>query len=171
MTSILPSVVGTPARPGSGMGPIPDFVTDRDQADVAFDFEMDIGAMPQSRFGTPCPVRGQSIVSAVKGIGGNVYFLLRAKEPVTENSIPPPFRLNSVVPPGTSPRLSFPRLFLSQDLEEIGSLRDITTEDRNHHNTGGTSRKNKRTRLLLDARTELTDEELKVHSRDGTATR
>jgi len=69
-----------------------------------------------------------------------------------------------VVPPGSSPRISFSQLFLSQDLEEIASLRDITAEDLNQHNAGSASKKNKRTRLLLDARTELTDEELKVQS-------
>ena len=55
---------------------------------------------------------------------------------------------------------SFSRLLLSQDLDPQ-PLDDITIEEQGGANRGD-GRKNKRTRLLLDARTELTDEELKV---------
>lgn len=56
---------------------------------------------------------------------------------------------------------SFARAFLSQDHMdgEWQLLADVTAEDRE---TGKPERKRKIARLLLDARTELTDEELKV---------
>ena len=41
-------------------------------------------------------------------------------------------------------------------------LRDITTEEQNKANQENPIKKTKRTRLLLDARTELTDDELRV---------
>lgn len=59
-----------------------------------------------------------------------------------------------------SPATSFSRLLLSQDEEQ--QLRDITAEEVNRHNQQDLTKKAKRTRLLLDARTELTDDELKV---------
>lgn len=61
-----------------------------------------------------------------------------------------------------SPAASFSRQLLSQDNETSQPLRDITTDERNRENQAVPSKKLKRTRLLLDARTELTDEELKV---------
>ncbi|KXN90036.1 Meiotic recombination protein rec8 [Leucoagaricus sp. SymC.cos] len=58
---------------------------------------------------------------------------------------------------------SFARAFLTQELldadEDRQPLRDITVET---HQNGKQDKKRKRARLLLDARTELTDEELKV---------
>ncbi|KAF8905571.1 Rec8 like protein-domain-containing protein [Gymnopilus junonius] len=62
-----------------------------------------------------------------------------------------------------SPAISFSRLFLSQnDDQPIQPFRGITTEEFNRQNQSETRTKNKRTRLLLDARTELTDDELKI---------
>jgi hypothetical protein len=58
---------------------------------------------------------------------------------------------------------SFARAFLSQDMmdDEIRQpLADITAENQQIDKP---ERKRKRARLLLDARTELTDEELKVN--------
>jgi hypothetical protein len=59
---------------------------------------------------------------------------------------------------------SFARAFLSQDPiddgRDRGALEDITTENMQISEPG---KKRKRTRLVLDARTELTDEELKVN--------
>ncbi|PPQ76339.1 hypothetical protein CVT26_008967 [Gymnopilus dilepis] len=62
-----------------------------------------------------------------------------------------------------SPATSFSRQFLSQDDDQpLQPLRDITAEERNRQNQGEARKKAKRTRLLLDARTELTDDELKI---------
>ncbi|KAJ7634292.1 Rec8 like protein-domain-containing protein [Mycena polygramma] len=72
------------------------------------------------------------------------------------------------IPPSTlrrtnaalSPATSFSRLLLSQDAEPQLPLLDVTADDQNQTNRG--AKKIKKTRLLLDARTELTDDELKV---------
>ena len=61
----------------------------------------------------------------------------------------------------TSPTTAFSAQLLSQDQETL-PLRDITTEEQNKENLENPSKKAKRTRLLLDARTELTDDELRV---------
>jgi len=78
---------------------------------------------------------------------------------------PPTSRAGSVfsrVHVQASPATSFSRQLLSQDGELFQPLRDITAEHRNKDNQAAASKKLKRTRLLLDARTELTDDELKV---------
>ena len=62
----------------------------------------------------------------------------------------------------TSPTTSFSAQLLSQDQESL-PLRDITTEEQNKANQDNPIKKVKRARLLLDARTELTDDELRVH--------
>ena len=61
----------------------------------------------------------------------------------------------------TSPTTTFSAQLLSQDQEPL-LLRDITTEEQNKANQENPLKKTKRTRLLLDARTELTDDELRV---------
>lgn len=61
----------------------------------------------------------------------------------------------------TSPTTSFSAQLLTQDQEPL-PLRDITTEEQNKANQANPIKKAKRTRLLLDARTELTDDELRV---------
>jgi len=61
-----------------------------------------------------------------------------------------------------SPATSFSRLLLSQDIDQPQPLRDVTQEEVNRKNQDDPPKKVKRTRLLLDARTELTDDELKV---------
>ncbi|KAL0581624.1 R8 protein [Marasmius crinis-equi] len=73
----------------------------------------------------------------------------------------------SVAPP--SPANSFSRQFLSQDEEfqepAPAPFTDITSQlvnDNKEKENRPPTKKNKRTRLLLDARTELTDEELKI---------
>lgn len=53
-------------------------------------------------------------------------------------------------------------MLLSQDEQQPGPLSDITALNRNQENIPIKTKKPKKTRLLLDARTELTDEELKV---------
>ncbi|KAF4623751.1 hypothetical protein D9613_001795 [Agrocybe pediades] len=87
-----------------------------------------------------------------------------AQTPRKENDRPAS-RIGSAVPdiPIGSPATSFSRLLLTQD-EEMGQpLRDVTAEALNMPNPGEPRpRKAKRTRLLLDARTELTDDELKI---------
>lgn len=62
----------------------------------------------------------------------------------------------------TSPTTSFSVQLLSQDREQPQPLKDITTAEQNNANQENPTKKVKRTRLLLDARTELTDDELKV---------
>ncbi len=59
-----------------------------------------------------------------------------------------------------SPAISFANLLLSQDIERR-PLNDTEKETPMNQNREE-PRKHKRTRLLLDARTELTDDELKV---------
>ena len=59
-----------------------------------------------------------------------------------------------------SPAMSFANLLLSQDIEQQ-PLNDAEKEIPINQNREE-PRKHKRTRLLLDARTELTDDELKV---------
>ncbi|KAJ3883395.1 Rec8 like protein-domain-containing protein [Lentinula edodes] len=68
------------------------------------------------------------------------------------------------LPPPASPANSFAQLLLSQDdglLPEPALLADVTS---GHKNVDQPPKKktHKRTRLLLDARTELTDDELKI---------
>jgi meiotic recombination protein REC8 len=62
----------------------------------------------------------------------------------------------------SSPAASFSQLLLSQDIDQPQPLSNITREDSNRQNQDDPPKKVKRTRLLLDARTELTDDELKV---------
>ncbi|KAJ7786295.1 Rec8 like protein-domain-containing protein [Mycena metata] len=74
----------------------------------------------------------------------------------------PPSRneANSIPASALSPATSFSRLLLSQDLEPEVPLLDVTADGQNQANPG--PKKFKKTRLLLDARTELTDDELKA---------
>ncbi|KAJ7293565.1 hypothetical protein C8J57DRAFT_1269366 [Mycena rebaudengoi] len=74
-------------------------------------------------------------------------------------NLPPSSFPKSTPRSALSPATSFSRLLLSQDLDEPQPLLDVTTNDQNQVNRG--IKKVKKTRLLLDARTELTDEELK----------
>ncbi|KDR84977.1 hypothetical protein GALMADRAFT_131737 [Galerina marginata CBS 339.88] len=87
----------------------------------------------------------------------------RIKTPRKENN-GPPSRMGSVLTKARpSPATSFSRLLLSQDDDQpLQPFRDITGEEHNRQNQGEPRKKAKRTRLLLDARTELTDDELKV---------
>ena len=73
-------------------------------------------------------------------------------------------RMGSEFSRPTSPPTSFSAQLLSQDEELPLPLRDITTEALNKANQANPIKKVKRTRLLLDARTELTDDELRVRS-------
>jgi meiotic recombination protein REC8, fungi type len=73
--------------------------------------------------------------------------------------------VNSQLPP--SPANSFAQLFLSQDEQllelEPALLANVTEVRQNNANKRQPKKtNNKRTRLLLDARTELTNEEIKV---------
>ncbi|KAJ3909511.1 Rec8 like protein-domain-containing protein [Lentinula edodes] len=80
-----------------------------------------------------------------------------------ENPAPSSQQLQALPPPA-SPANSFAQLLLSQDdglLLEPALLADVTS---GHKNVDKPPKKktHKRTRLLLDARTELTDDELKI---------
>ncbi|KAJ7225526.1 Rec8 like protein-domain-containing protein [Mycena pura] len=69
---------------------------------------------------------------------------------------------NSALPSALSPAMSFSRLFLSQDMDQPQlPLHDVTANGHNQTNRR-IVKKVKKTRLLLDARTELTDDELKT---------
>ncbi|KAF5385389.1 hypothetical protein D9615_001513 [Tricholomella constricta] len=68
-------------------------------------------------------------------------------------------QLNSTPFGGLSPATSFSHLLLSQD-EQPMPLNDITLEEQIQANSN--LKKMKKARLLLDARTELTDDELKA---------
>ncbi|KDQ30809.1 hypothetical protein PLEOSDRAFT_1111526 [Pleurotus ostreatus PC15] len=82
----------------------------------------------------------------------------RKAPPGCQDDMPPP------PTPGRepSPSTSFSRMLLSQDEQQPGPLSDITALNRNQENIPNKMKKPKKTRLLLDARTELTDEELKT---------
>jgi hypothetical protein len=69
------------------------------------------------------------------------------------------------IPSAFSPATSFSRLLLSQDEEPQVPLADVTAINGQNQNNIG-AKKVKKTRLLLDARTELTDDELKVCGQD-----
>ncbi|KAJ7783773.1 Rec8 like protein-domain-containing protein [Mycena maculata] len=70
-------------------------------------------------------------------------------------------RTNTIADATLSPATSFSRLLLSQDVDQPEPpLLDVTANDQNQTNRG--VKKVKKTRLLLDARTELTDDELKA---------
>lgn len=82
---------------------------------------------------------------------------------IPENRPPSSYQGSQMTPrPAVSPATSFSRLLLSQDEEFPQPLLDITPGDQNQININKPAKKVKRTRLLLDARTELTDDELKV---------
>lgn len=81
----------------------------------------------------------------------------KRKAPSKENLLPTLSPAPSV--PTHSPANSFSRLLLSQDSQSV-PLRDVTPI--NQVPPVNKAKKLKRTRLLLDARTELTDEELKI---------
>jgi meiotic recombination protein REC8, fungi type len=85
---------------------------------------------------------------------------------------PPSLTIGSGFSQATSPLTSFSAQLLSQDQEGLLPLRDITTEEQNKANQADPVKKAKRTRLLLDARTELTDDELRVcfYAFDGYST-
>ncbi|KAF9526495.1 Rec8 like protein-domain-containing protein [Crepidotus variabilis] len=119
------------------------------------DFNFDTGDMPPTMdVGPPAPVDDNRAANPTPK---------RQKTSRRENQNPTPSRAGSVSSQrGPSPPISFSRQLLSQDLEPFMPLRDITAEARNKENQLEPSKKLKRTRLLLDARTELTDEELKV---------
>ncbi|TRM60286.1 Rec8 like protein-domain-containing protein [Schizophyllum amplum] len=70
----------------------------------------------------------------------------------------PPSR--ALTPRGVSPATSFSRLFLSQEEGQVPLLE--TTRKNDEEQAAQAPKKLKRTRLLLDARTELTDEELRT---------
>ncbi|KAF7339482.1 RNA cytidine acetyltransferase [Mycena sanguinolenta] len=77
-----------------------------------------------------------------------------------ENMPPSTLRRTNSNPVAFSPATSFSRLLLSQDEEPQVPLVDVTADEQNQKNVG--PKKIKKTRLLLDARTELTDDELKA---------
>ncbi|KAK0208222.1 Rec8 like protein-domain-containing protein [Desarmillaria ectypa] len=66
----------------------------------------------------------------------------------------------SNIPRAVTPVLTFSQQLLSQDAEPVQPLKDVTQHFQNA--SAPTQKKIKKTRLLLDARTELTDEELKT---------
>ncbi|KAJ7103545.1 Rec8 like protein-domain-containing protein [Mycena belliarum] len=78
-----------------------------------------------------------------------------------ENVPPPSQRTKSLLPSALSPATSFSRMLLSQDEEPQMPLNDVTAiNDQNQIRRSVKTAK--KTRLLLDARTELTDDELKA---------
>ncbi|KAJ6509522.1 Rec8 like protein-domain-containing protein [Mycena vitilis] len=84
--------------------------------------------------------------------------MLRRSQSVLPST--PRKRKASLTNAALSPATSFSRLLLSQDAEPQLPLLDVTADDQNQTNRG--AKKIKKTRLLLDARTELTDDELKA---------
>jgi hypothetical protein len=81
----------------------------------------------------------------------------------TENAYPDSVRSQRSMVRELTPGATFAAQFLSQNREQTPALRDVTPNP----NIDGLANaepklKKKRTRLLLDARTELTDDELKV---------
>ncbi|KAG7450531.1 uncharacterized protein BT62DRAFT_520092 [Guyanagaster necrorhizus] len=74
-----------------------------------------------------------------------------------ENKAPPS---QPNIPRAITPVLTFSEQLLSQDVEPVQPLQDVTQQFQNA--SAPIQKKIKKTRLLLDARTELTDEELKT---------
>ncbi|KAJ7900331.1 Rec8 like protein-domain-containing protein [Mycena olivaceomarginata] len=81
-----------------------------------------------------------------------------------KENIPPSTLRRTNIPSAFSPATSFSRLLLSQDEEPQVPLADVTAINGQNQNNSG-AKKVKKTRLLLDARTELTDDELKVYQK------
>ncbi|EDR15587.1 uncharacterized protein LACBIDRAFT_300643 [Laccaria bicolor S238N-H82] len=128
------------------------------QDNLNFDMDFQLGGVDEENFGGEAGELGgicNSQASLPKITNKSLKHITNpGKENASTQQRPsPPFQ-------ALSPTASFSRLLLSQDLDPR-PLDDITIEEQGGANRGD-GRKNKRTRLLLDARTELTDEELKI---------
>ncbi|CAA7265812.1 unnamed protein product [Cyclocybe aegerita] len=130
---------------------------DARKSDFAFD---DANYLPDNDFNFNAEVFPMIVDEPVPMTPSRRHASKAPKTPMRKENNVPSLRMASQAP-GASPATSFSRLLLSQDLEQVQPLKDITAE-RNRENQGTPRQKLKRTRLLLDARTELTDEELKV---------
>ncbi|KAG5647975.1 hypothetical protein DXG03_007009 [Asterophora parasitica] len=124
-----------------------------EDGDINPDFNFNIEEMPGS---------GIDRASSPNGVAGATRrhrSLKRKANGMDDDNYMDPELINSTPFRGVSPATSFSRLLLSQD-EQPMPLNDITLLDQNQVNTG--VKKMKKMRLLLDARTELTDTELKA---------
>ncbi|KAG6813801.1 hypothetical protein H0H92_007213 [Tricholoma furcatifolium] len=83
---------------------------------------------------------------------------LHVEKNLESTLFPPPLRSQLEL----SPAIPYSQSLFTQD-DRPGPLLDITFNEQ-HHPTTDTQRSKKRRRLLLDARTELTDDELKAQS-------
>ncbi|PBL01128.1 hypothetical protein ARMGADRAFT_412161 [Armillaria gallica] len=113
--------------------------------DLDFNFEDTRGLMlpPASNTATPTVDRGKR----------------KRKTNDTQKENGPPLSQPNT-PRAITPVLTFSQQLLSQDAEPVHPLKDVTQQFQNA--CAPTQKKIKKTRLLLDARTELTDEELKT---------
>ncbi|KAF7347844.1 RNA cytidine acetyltransferase [Mycena venus] len=146
---------------GEGWGVFPDNANDmqldnpvNNDADVLMDLDLGIDSgfdagppeeLPRSESMPPSTPRKRKADSD------------RDKENIPPSTLR---RTNNIPTAAFSPATSFSRLLLSQDEELQPPLVDVTADNQNQKNTG--AKKIKKTRLLLDARTELTDDELKA---------
>ncbi|KAF7320350.1 RAD21/Rec8 N-terminal domain protein [Mycena kentingensis (nom. inval.)] len=122
--------------------------------DVDFELPLDAEMMPRNESLPPLTPRKRKVQTRVRSGRPTEQAMTRE----TEN-IPPPNLRKQLLSPATS----FSRLFLSQDEDQPQlPLTDITNDEPVLAAKRNSNKKNKKTRLLLDARTELTDEELKA---------
>ncbi|KAJ7487587.1 hypothetical protein B0H11DRAFT_2408492 [Mycena galericulata] len=142
---------------GEGWGIFPENVNDMELdppactgAEIPMDFD----------FGPEVPF--DSVPEEFMPRSESVFPVTPKKRKVCQNIPPSTLRgTNAVLGAALSPATSFSRLLLSQDQDQPQTpLLDVTLNDHNQANRG--AKKVKKTRLLLDARTELTDEELKA---------
>ncbi|KIK07004.1 hypothetical protein K443DRAFT_129571 [Laccaria amethystina LaAM-08-1] len=128
------------------------------QDNLNFDMDFQLGGIDEDFFGGETEELGGICISRQTSLPkvtnkSPKHITNSGKEDASTQQPSPPFQ-------ASSPTTSFSRLLLSQDLDPR-PLEDMTIEEQGGANRAD-GRKNKRTRLLLDARTELTDEELKI---------
>ncbi|KAK7064240.1 RNA cytidine acetyltransferase [Favolaschia claudopus] len=155
---------------GEGWGVFPDNNANDMQLDNPFnndaDMPPDFELGTDAAFGSSGPIEelpGNELDPSITPRKRKANHLYLAGPDQDKENIPPSTLRranNDNAPRAFSPATSFSRLLLSQDEEPQVPLADVTTNNQNQKNAG--AKKPKKTRLLLDARTELTDEELKT---------
>ncbi|KAG2023509.1 hypothetical protein CC2G_001155 [Coprinopsis cinerea AmutBmut pab1-1] len=152
------------ASPEKQMSRSPEARLERDRMgafEEPFNFDIDMATTPQFEDGNDCgPLQSIALdrgVSLPRTPGRKTKV-----NPINdnkENQYPGSIQREQSLTRDASPATPFASQFLARDTNMDGPLQDVTIEDTNQ---SGPKNRKKRTRLLLDARTELTDEELKV---------
>ncbi|KAH6917396.1 Rec8 like protein-domain-containing protein [Coprinopsis sp. MPI-PUGE-AT-0042] len=146
----------SPEKRPASVAPSPAFGHDAGDIEMPdFNFEVEMDAAPaheqMTRMGTATPNRPPATPAKAK----------RNKN--KENAYPDSVRSQRSMSRELTPGATFAAQFLSQNHEQTPALRDVTPNPNIAAVPNAEPRvKKKRTRLLLDARTELTDDELKI---------